>query len=121
MTDQTKVLTEDRGAVELSSLTAAQGTKLFTIGASSITATRDWQGQLVRFTGECSVTIPADLPDDFSCGWSQDGADPVTFVAGAGATVQSVDGNLVSGGQYAIGGIAGMGAGVVRLYGQLTA
>lgn len=120
MADATKVITPD-GTASFSDLYSAQGTKRFVISGSAITATKDWQGSLVQFTGECTVTIPANLPSDFSCGWSQDGEDPVTFAAGAGATVQSVDGNLVSGGQYALGGIAGMGAGIYRLYGQLIA
>lgn len=121
MVDQIKVLTEGRGPISFSKLAAAQGTSLFTISSSTITATADWQGQMVRFTGACTVTIPSTLPADFSCGWSQDGADPVTFVAGTGVTIQSLDGNLESAGQFAIGGIAGISASTFRLYGQLTA
>lgn len=121
MADQTKVLTEDRGPVAFSKLSASQGTNLFEITANTITATPDWQGYMVRFANACVVTIPSTLPEDFSCGWSQDGSGSVTFVAGNGATIQSFEQNLVSSGQFAIGGIAGMGNATFRLYGQLTA
>lgn len=121
MAETIKVLTEGRGPISFSQLSEAQGTSLFTITASAITATPDWQGKMVRFTGACTVTLPSTLPADFSCGWSQDGANAVTFVAGAGATIQSLGGNLSSAGQYSMGGIAGISAGTFRLYGQLSA
>lgn len=120
MADQNKVLTEGRGPISFSQLAAAQGTKLLKITASTITATPDWQGCLVCFSQACTVTIPSTLPSDFSCGWSQDGADQVTFEAGAGVTLQSVSNANKSSSQFSLGGIAGMAASTFRLYGDLT-
>lgn len=91
------------------------------ISSGTITATADWQGKLIRFSAACTVTIPSDLPEGFSCGWSQDGTGVVTFVAGSGETLQSLGNALKSAGQYAVGGITGMGPATHRVYGQLTA
>lgn len=114
-----EVLTPN-GPRDISWLISQQGAKRRTITATAITATKDWQGMWIEFPNGCTVTIPADLPADFSCGWSQEGASPVVFVAGSGATIQSQDAALTSGGQYAMGAIAARGAGVFRLYGSLT-
>lgn len=108
------------GPRDLSLLTSQQGTKRRVISAAAIVASKDWQGFWIEFQNGCTVTIPQDLPPDFSCGWSQEGASPVIFVAGAGATLQSQDSALTSAGQYAMGAIAGRGSGVFRLYGSLT-
>lgn len=104
----------------LSDLIAQEGSRRRIITAPAIVAAKDWQGLWIEFSTGCTVTIPSDLPDDFSCGWSQEGSSPVIFAAGAGATIQSLGGALSSGGQYAMGAIAGRGAGVFRLYGSLT-
>lgn len=114
-----KVLTE-KGLSPLSDLSRSLGTESQTISAAAIPASPDWQGRLIKFTQACTVTIPSTLPADFSCGWSQEGAGVITFVAGAGETLESFGGLLASAGQFAIGGIAGMGASKHRLYGQLA-
>jgi hypothetical protein len=97
------------------------GSDVIFVPGSTATVLAEWHGKLVEFTAECTVTIPSGLPVDFACGWSQGSAAAVTFVAGAGLTLQSFEGNLVSSGQYAMGGIIGMAAGPFRVYGQLVA
>lgn len=93
---------------------------------STLTLSDKMHGRMILFSAACTVTVPAGLRPDFSCGWSQDGADAVTFVAGSGVTLQSVDDLLDTGGQYAVGGIAAFSsqaadtATVFRLFGPLA-
>jgi hypothetical protein len=91
------------------------------INASTIEAVADWQGKMICFKTACTVTVPSKLPENFSCGWSQESAGVVTFVAGSGETLQSFGAALKSSGQYAIGGIVGVGPATHRVYGQLVA
>lgn len=108
------------GPRDLSELLSQEGSKRRIVSASSIKATKDWQGLWIEFPNGCAVTIPADLPADFSCGWSQEGTDPVVFSAADGVTIQAKGGALKSNGQYSMGAIAGRGASTFRLYGDLT-
>lgn len=108
------------GAKSLPDVIRSAGTDRQIIDATTITASPDWQGRMMLFVKGCTVTIPSNLPADFSCGWSQESADPIVFAAGNGETLQSFGGLLSSAGQYAVGGIAGMGASKHRLYGQLA-
>lgn len=93
---------------------------------STLTLSDKMHGRMIRFSTACTVTVPEGLRPDFSCGWSQDGADAVTFVAGSGVTIESLDDLLDTGGQYAIGGIAAFSsiaadeATVFRLFGPLA-
>lgn len=108
------------GPRNFSELLSQEGSKRRVISATSIKATKDWQGLWIEFPNGCAVTIPADLPADFSCGWSQEGAQPVVFSAENGVTIQSKGGALKSNGQYSMGAIAGRGTATFRLYGDLT-
>ena len=114
-----KVLTLG-GPEPLPDLARRLGADPFIVNTPTITATSDWQGKLVCFSQACTVTIPSDLPADFSCGWSQESTGAITFAAGAGETLQSFGSQLSSGGQYAIGGIVGRGASIHRVYGQMV-
>lgn len=93
---------------------------------STLTLSDKMHGRMIRFSTACTVTVPAGLRPDFSCGWSQDGADAVTFVEGSGVTIESLDDLLETGGQFAVGGIAAFSsiaddtATVFRLYGPLA-
>jgi len=107
-------------SMDLDEVSRIVAVKTITINAAAIVVPSDWQGLMVRFAQACAVTVPSGLPNDFWCGWSQDSVGAVTFVQGAGATLQSLGGLLVSGGQYAMGGLMAWGANTVRLYGQMA-
>lgn len=79
-----------------------------------------WHGKIKRFAQGCTVTIPAGLPLHFSCGWRQEGEDPVEFVAGEGVTIQSMGDAVESAGQFAIGGLVFFEQDVASLYGALA-
>ena len=96
------------------------GVDAIDVEGSSATILPAWHGRFVRFADGCVVTIPPGLPERFSCGWSQDGAEPITFVAGSGVTLQSHGDALESAGQYALGGLGMMEQDIVRLYGALA-
>ncbi len=98
----------------------ALGTYILTISAATLTLTdNDHNGKMLSFTGVCTVTVPPGLRADFSCGWSQTGASAVTFVAGAGVTINSASGTLISTGQYGIGGLSAFALNVYRVYGAI--
>ncbi|MDR7147059.1 hypothetical protein [Rhizobium sp. BE258] len=78
------------------------------------------QGKCLVFAGASTVTIPSSLPEGFSCGFVQAGAGQVTFVAGAGATVNSQSGLLKTAAQWAVGGMSSLSAGTFLLYGGLA-
>ena len=82
------------------------GTLAKAITAAAYTLSDDDHGYMLCFKQATTVTAPAGLRTDFSCGWSQDAAGVVTFAAGAGATVNSKGGGLASSAQYSTGGIA---------------
>lgn len=82
------------------------GTQAKAITAASYTLTDDDHGYMLCFKQATTVTAPAGLRTDFSCGWSQDAAGVVTFAAGAGATINSKGGGLASSAQYSTGGIS---------------
>ncbi len=121
MSDRTRIQTE-KGFEPFSTIDARQGTRFLDVSAATIEAKQDWQGFCVRFTNPagCVVTVPATLPGDFSCGWSQETDGPVTFQPAAGATLQASGDGMKSAGKFALGGIAGWGEGAIRLYGELS-
>ncbi|MFB9952193.1 hypothetical protein ACFFP0_25400 [Rhizobium puerariae] len=125
MTDKVKIRRnsgtthESDGLVSIEELMPAVGTNCVYHPESAVTLSDNHQGRLVILTGECEVTIPADLRPGFSCGWAQASEDAITFVAGDGVTIRSFGGSDTSGGQYALGGIARMPDGEFWLYGQL--
>lgn len=109
------------GPVSLQSMARDIGVDSFgVISAAAVTAHDGWHGRLVRFSGACTVTIPAGLRSDFSCGWSQDGSSKITFAEGAGVTLESENSLLQSGNQYALGSLVMMDPDVVRLSGSLS-
>lgn len=95
------------------------------IGAS-LTLDDRMHGRVILFDQACTVTVPTGLRPDFSCGWSQESAGAITFAGADGVTIQSFNSSLVSGGQYAMGGIAALSsaasatATVFRLVGALA-
>lgn len=97
----------------------ALGSYIATISAATYTITDDDNGQMLSFTGVCTVTVPPGLRVDFSCGWSQTGAGGVTFTPGAGVVINSASGSLVSSIQYGIGGLSAFALNVYRVYGAI--
>lgn len=93
---------------------------------STLTLSDKMHGRMILFSAACTVTVPVGLRPNFSCGWSQDGADAVTFTAADGVTIHSLNDLTDTGGQYAIGGIAAFSsqsaetATVFRLFGPLA-
>lgn len=51
---------------------------------------------MLTFANACAITVPAALPDDFACGWEQQGDEPITFVPGHGVTFTSRTGRISS-------------------------
>lgn len=49
---------------------------------------------------DCALTVPADLPDGFKVRLYQLDAHPITFTAGAGATIRNVSNYTKTGGQW---------------------
>lgn len=86
---------------------------------TSLTLTAKHQGRMIILTSACIVTVPSDLPAGFSCGWAQGGTGAVSFQAGNGVNLRSLDGRLQSAGQYALGGLGRVADGDVWLYGAL--
>ncbi len=84
---------------------------------ATLTLTSQHQGRLIVLTSACTITVPTDLPNGFSCGWAQYGTGVVTFI---GTTIISRNDVRKSDGQYSLGAIAAMPDGKVWLYGELT-
>lgn len=99
------------------------GAAVQNIAATSITITNAHHGRMLNFTAATAVTVtvPADLRADFSCGFSQGGAGLVTFQAGAGATINAAGGGLTSVAQYVVGGLTAFAKSAFRLYRHATA
>lgn len=114
-----RLLTE-AGAAPIVEVMRAAMVDAITIETSAATVDETWHGRLVLFTQGCTITIPT-LPVGFSCGWSQESADPITFEAGDGVTIESLQNCVESAGQFGIGGLAAISDGsVARLYGALA-
>lgn len=94
------------------------GTNVEFVPASTLTLTDKHQGKLLAFTVACTVTIPSGLRSGFSMGWLQAGSGAITFAA-SGVTVNSLEGKVKSGGQWAAGGIAAIEAETLLLYGSM--
>lgn len=94
------------------------GAAVQNIAVTSLTLTDAHHGRCLNFTAgtAVTVTVPAGLRADFSCGWSQGGAGTVTFQAGAGATLNAPAGVLASGAQYAVGGLTAFAQNAFRFY-----
>lgn len=97
---------DDTGG-DISRLFRKSRVDLLEIAGSTLTIAARHHGRLLAFAQSCTVTIPAGLPDGFSCGWSQDGVGSLAFVAD-GVSLQSLYDLRESAGQYAIGGIVMM-------------
>ncbi|ATN34113.1 hypothetical protein ACO34A_09875 [Rhizobium sp. ACO-34A] len=125
MTDKVKIrravdtAAERDDAVTAAELYRSVGTDPVYHPETSLTLTPKHQGRLLVFTSACTITVPADLPRDFSCGWAQAGTGVLTFQAGPGVNLRSFGGALTSSGQYSLGGVAGMPDGDLWLYGAL--
>ena len=109
----------DAGEASLQEFGRAFGVDAFRVEGNTATVTVSWHGRLARFASACTVIIPSDLPSTFSCGWSQEGPEPITFEAADGAIIQSLGDVAESAGQYAMGGLAAMGGNAFRLFGAL--
>lgn len=103
----------------LQQLAKGVGTSLEWMPETVLTLQDRHQGMLLAFTQACTVTIPAGLRPDFSCGWMQAGTGALTFVA-SGITLRSFGSQTTSGGQWAIGGVAGIAPGEFVAYGQMA-
>ena len=90
------------------------------ISATAYTLSDDHHGKILDFTaaGSVTVTVPAGLPSDFVCGISQGGAGQVTLSAGDGVTINEVDGNLSTEGQYVTLSLVAFAANTFRLFGR---
>lgn len=110
----------DAGRAPLQEVMRAAAADPISVSASTATVQASWHGRMVRLAQGCTVTIPADLPLYFSCGWQQQGTGPIEFVEGDGATIQSLGDAVESAGQYAIGGLAVLEVGKATLYGALA-
>lgn len=79
-------------------------------------------GLVLETTNVITITIPTGLSVGFQCMIvNYDAADPVTFVAGSGATVNSKDGNLVLSSQFGAVTLYYRTATEATLVGDLTA
>ena len=79
----------------------------------------DDHGFLLMFESACTLTIPAGLRPDLSCGWLQVGTGQVTFAAGAGAVIREPDGLMATNKRWASGGLASLGGNAFLLFGRL--
>jgi hypothetical protein len=75
--------------------------KMQRISASTYTVKISDQGKVLVFSGGCVVTLPATLPEGFSCGLVQKGVTGVTVAAASGATVVGEGDPSGTAGQYA--------------------
>jgi len=106
--------------VSLDDFFRSVGANLEAIPAGPLTLSPKHQGKGLLFQGVSTVTVPANLPEGFSCGYIQAGAGQLTFQAGAGATLNSFGGLLKTGGQWTTGGITSLSPGTFLLYGLLA-
>lgn len=106
-----------QGTAEAREIGRLFGTDIEAISSATYLLTNELHGRVLDFSGACELTIPSDLREDFSCGWSQSGDGIITFVAGDGVTLQSVGGILVSPARYSIGGIYAFAQDVLRISG----
>lgn len=113
-------ISTDSGLKTPTEVFRALSTDVEFISASAVTVVDDWHGKMISFTGACTVTVPAGLRSDFSCGWRQGGVGTVTFQAGSGATLNSLNSMLSSAGRYAKGGLTMFADDVLDLDGSLT-
>jgi hypothetical protein len=86
---------------------------------ANLTLKNEHQGKALVSTNGCTVTVPSNLRQGFSCGWTQWGSSQIQFAAGAGVTLRPKGGLLKSDGQYSAGGVAMMAEGEIFLYGEL--
>lgn len=70
------------------------------VAGATYTLSNADHGRYLHFTGECTVTVPTGLMEGFSCCLVQDGVNPVTVAAGAGATVNHPDDHTQTRTQY---------------------
>lgn len=96
------------------------GTDVIYCPELTLTLNAKHQGVCLLFTAGCTVTVPHNLPGNFSMGWAQAGANPITFVAGEGVALRSLFGLRSSSGQYAMGALGAMATNEIWVYGALT-
>lgn len=95
------------------------------VDTTTYTLVPDDDGTLIKFTNVagCTVTVPADLPVEFSASVSQWAAGAVIFSAGAGVTIRtpaSATPPATVSEQYAIAGIAIVAVAEALAYGSLA-
>lgn len=78
------------------------------------------QGRCLVFSGASVVTVPANLPEGFSCGFVQAGSGEVSFIAGSGATVNSYANQTKLAGPWAVGAVSSFAPATFLLYGHLV-
>jgi len=112
----------DAGPVHIPAFARAIGADVMAapISEGAATVADNWHGRMVTFASTCTVTVPAGLRSDFSCGWRQDAAGAISFVAGSGVVLQSLDDLSDSAGQFAVGGLTMYGDDVFGLDGALA-
>ena len=79
-------------------------------------------GKLVTLDNASAITltVPSGLSSDFACALLQKGAGNVTISAGSGVTVNNIDNNTTTEGQWALASVTHIGSNVFFTQGRLS-
>lgn len=79
-------------------------------------------GKLVTLDNASAITltVPSGLSSDFACALLQKGAGNVTISAGSGVTVNNIDNNTTTDGQWALASVTHIGSNVFFTQGRLS-
>jgi hypothetical protein len=99
----------------------SDATRVRTISTTTYTLVATDAGMILDFTVGTVVTVPASLPAAFNCALRQGGANQIQVVAGAGATVEEIDGKFKSEKRLALLTLARFPDGKFQLIGRTSA
>ena len=79
-------------------------------------------GKLVTLDNASAITltVPSGLSSDFACALLQKGAGNVTISAGTGVTINNIDSNTTTEGQWALASVTHLGSNVFFTQGRLS-